>query len=99
MTHDQIIAFDKTMYAALKPGGRLVVIDHVAAPGTGWTMAHTLHRIDPAAIRADMKKAGFHFEAKSLLLHNPADPHTAIVFDPSIRGRTDQVVFLFRKLK
>lgn len=97
MSHDQIVAMDKTIFAALKPGGVFLVIDHVAAPGTGWSVARTLHRIDPEAIKADMAAAGFRLEAESDVLRNPADPHTATVFDPSIRGKTDQAVLKFRK--
>jgi len=97
LSHDQIVGLDKAIYAALKPGGIFLVIDHVAAPGTGWTVAGTLHRIDPDAIKADMVAAGFKLEAESQALRNPDDPHTAIVFDPSIRGKTDQAVFRFRK--
>ena len=97
LSHDQIIAFDKSIYAALKPGGEFVVVDHVAAPGSGWKVASTLHRIDPEAIKADMAAAGFRLEAESQVLRNPADPHTATVFDPSIRGHTDQAVLRFRR--
>jgi len=99
LSHDQIVAFDKTVFASLKPGGVFLVIDHVAPPGSGWTVARTLHRIDPEAIKADMAAAGFKLEAESDLLRNPDDPHTALVFDPSIRGKTDQAVFRFRKPK
>ena len=99
LNHDQILALDKSIYAALKPGGVFLVIDHVAAPGSGWTVARTLHRIEPEAIKADMAEAGFKLEAESDVLRNPADPHTAVIFDPSIRGKTDQVVFRFRKPK
>ncbi len=99
LSHDQIIAFDKSVFAALKPGGSFLVIDHVAPAGSGWTVARTLHRIDPEAIKADMAAAGFTLEAESSVLRNPDDPHTALVFDPSIRGKTDQAVFRFRKPK
>ena len=97
LSHDQILELDRAIYAALKPGGGLLVIDHVAAPGSGWTVARTLHRIEPDAIKADMMAAGFVLDAESDLLRNPADPHTATVFDPSIRGKTDQVVLKFRR--
>jgi predicted methyltransferase len=97
LSHDQIVELDRTIFAALKPGGVLMVVDHVAAPGTGWSMASTLHRIDPEAIKADMAAVGFRLEAESQVLRNPADPHTATVFDPSIRGQTDQAVLRFRK--
>lgn len=97
LSHDQIIALDKAVYDSLRPGGIFLVIDHVAAPGTGWTVAPKLHRIDPEAIKADMAEAGFKLDAESDILRNPNDPHTAVVFDPSIRGRTDQVVLRFKK--
>jgi predicted methyltransferase len=96
---DQIVQVDKAIFAALKPGGVFLVIDHVAAAGSGWTVARTLHRIDPAAIKADMAAAGFVLEGESDVLRNPADPHTAGVFDPSIRGKTDQVVLKFVRPK
>jgi predicted methyltransferase len=89
---------DKLWLSILKPGGVLFVIDHVAATGAPVVAtADTLHRIDPAAARAEIEAAGFAFDAESDALRNPADPHTAIVFDPSIRGHTDQFVFRFRK--
>lgn len=99
LSHDQILQLDKSIFAALKPGGIFLVIDHVAAPGSGWTLARSLHRIDPDAIKADMAAAGFTLAAESDLLRNPADPHTATVFDPSIRGKTDQVVLKFVRPK
>ena len=99
LSHDQILGLDKSIFNALKPGGIFLVIDHVAAPGSGWTVAKTLHRIDPEAIKADMAATGFTLDGESQVLRNPDDPHTAIVFDPAIRGKTDQVVFRFRKPK
>ena len=59
--------------------------------------ANTLHRIDPAAVKAEVEGAGFVFDGESTVLRNPADPHTKIVFDPSIRGKTDQFMFRFKK--
>ena len=99
LSHDQILALDRSIFGVLKPGGVFLVIDHVAAPGSGWTVARTLHRIEPEAIKADMASVGFKLDGESDVLRNPADPHTAVIFDPSIRGKTDQVVFKFRKPK
>jgi predicted methyltransferase len=31
------------------------------------------------------------------MLRNPQDAHDTLVFDPAIRGKTDRVVFRFRK--
>ena len=87
-----------TLFASLKPGGIVGVVDHAATPG-GDTRAvvEKLHRIDPAVVRADFERAGFVFEATSDLLRNPADDHSLLVFDEKIRGRTDRFVFNFRK--
>ena len=87
------------LFAALKPGGTLVVVDHSAKAGTGTTMADSLHRIDQAAVVAALTKAGFKLEATSALYARPADPRTASVFDASIRGKTDQFALRFRKPK
>ncbi|GEN59089.1 class I SAM-dependent methyltransferase [Acetobacter nitrogenifigens] len=91
------LAFDKAAFDALRPGGVFLVIDHVAEKGSGADVTHTLHRIDPDLIRKQVTQAGFVFEAQSSVLANPADTHQVAVFDPSIRGRTDQVVLKFRK--
>ena len=92
-------AFNKAVYAALKPDGVYVVLDHVAAPGSGITATETLHRIDPARVKADMLAAGFKLDAESSILANKNDDHTKNVFDPSVHGRTDQFLYRFKKLK
>ena len=85
------------LFAALKPGGTLVVVDHSAADGSGTTLSDSLHRIDKAAVVAALTKAGFVLEAESDLYKRPEDPRTANVFDPAIRGKTDQFTLRFRK--
>ena len=90
--------FLRTVFQSLKPGGTMAVIDHVAnAGGDTRDVVHRLHRIDPATIRADFERAGFVFDGESDLLRNPADDHSKLVFDPSIRGHTDRVVMRFRR--
>ena len=90
--------FLKTVYGAMKPGGVVGVIDHVAnAGGDTRATVEKLHRIDPAVIKADFERAGFVLEAESELLRNPADDHSLLVFDDKIRGKTDRAVFRFRK--
>lgn len=84
------------LFAALKPGGTLVVVDHPAKAGDA-TAPDKLHRIDKARVLADYAAAGFRLEAESDLLAAPADPLTANVFDPAIRGKTDQFTLRFRK--
>ena len=93
-------AVTKEIYDAVKPGGVFIVLDHAAAPGADVVpTANTLHRIDPAAVRKTVEAAGFKFEGESKVLANPADDHTKGVFDPSLRGHTDQFIYKFRKPK
>jgi predicted methyltransferase len=87
-----------TVRDALKPGGVVVVQDHVARPGgDAIATVDALHRIDPALVRRDFESAGFVFDGDSPMLAHPDDDHTKLVFDPSIRGKTDQFVYRFRK--
>lgn len=83
------------VHEALKPGGRLLVIDHAAAAGTGATQAQTEHRIEPAFARRIIEAHGFDFEAESDVLRNTADDPDDSVFDDAIRGQTDRFVFRF----
>jgi predicted methyltransferase len=92
-----MLKFNKAIYDSLKPGGVFIVIDHVAAPGASVT--NTLHRIDPAVVKQEVTAAGFKFEGESKILADPADDHTKGVFDPAIRGKTDQFLYKFRKPK
>ena len=88
--------FDKEVFDALKPGGVFVVIDHVANAGdTGAT--EDQHRIDPEVVKKEVEAAGFVLDGSSDALKNPADDHKAKVFDPAIRGKTDQFILRFKK--
>jgi predicted methyltransferase len=92
-----VVDLDKSVFAALKPGGIYLVLDHSAEPGSGFRDTSTLHRIDEEAAKKEVMLAGFEFVGESELLRNPNDPHTAKVFDASIRGKTDQFILKFRK--
>jgi predicted methyltransferase len=94
-----VVAFDKKVFDALKPGGVFIVLDHTAEKGSGFRDTNTLHRIDPEAVKKEVESAGFKFVGESDVLHNANDPLTAKVFDPSIRGKTDQFILKFRKPK
>jgi len=88
----------KRLKAALKPGGVVVVQDHVAkAGGDTAKVVDELHRIDPAVVRAEFERAGFVFDSESKVLAHPEDDHTKLVFDEAIRGKTDQFIYRFRK--
>lgn len=84
-------------FAALRPGGTVVIVDHVGMAGAPATVADTLHRIDPAQVKADMLAAGFVLDGESSVLQRNDDPHTAIVFDPALRGKTDRFALRFRR--
>ena len=86
------------IFKSLKPGGVFLVIDHAALAGAT-TAPDTLHRIDIAQVKAEVEAAGFKLESESPLLADKADTHTVSVFDPSIRGKTDQFILKFRKPK
>ncbi len=92
-------AMNASAFAALKPGGLYIVIDHAAAAGTPLeTDAEAaLHRIDQDIVRREVEAAGFVLDAESNAVRNSEDDRTANVFDPAIRGRTDQFVMRFRK--
>ncbi len=87
----------RKLYAAMKPGGVIGVIDHVAKPGDTRETADKLHRIDPATIKADFARAGFVLDGESDVLRVPSDDVSKLVFDPAVRGKTDRVVYRFRK--
>jgi predicted methyltransferase len=83
---------------ALKPGAVVVVVDHVAnAGGAPTETVNATHRIDPAVIKRDFEAAGLTFDSESALFANAADDHSKEVFDKSIRHKTDQVMYKFRK--
>ncbi|KIC59233.1 hypothetical protein RM53_05715 [Brevundimonas nasdae] len=92
-----VARMNAAVFAALKPGGRYILIDHEAAPGTGISAVQTLHRIEGDYLKREVEAAGFVFEGASQAVANPADDHSLNVFDEKIRGKTDQFVYRFRK--
>jgi predicted methyltransferase len=97
MGSPDMAAINKAIYDALKPGGIYIVLDHAAAAGTGVSKTNDLHRIDPAAVKAEVTAAGFQFVGESDVLSNPADDHSLKIFDPKIKGKTDKFIYKFRK--
>src|SRR5580658_3351321 len=92
-----IATINKAVFAALKPGGTFFVLDHAAEAGSGARDTNTLHRIDKATVIKEVEAAGFRLKGESGILANKDDPHTAKVFDPAIRGHTDQFILKFTK--
>jgi len=89
--------FLSQLHAALKPGGRLVIVDHAAVDGSGSSAAQDIHRIDEAFVRQEIESNGFRFVTSSDALRNPGDDRSKMVFDPSIRGKTDRFILLFER--
>jgi predicted methyltransferase len=91
-------AMDRAIFAALKPGGFYVIIDHVAASGSGTRDTGTLHRIDPAVVKTEVMAAGFKLLRESKALGNPNDPHTARVpGQGGIGDKSDKFFLVFQK--
>lgn len=87
-----LAAFNKSVFAALKPGGTYFVIDHAAAPGSGITATRTLHRIDPEVVKKDATAAGFTFAGSSDALKRTNDDYTTKSSDTDT-----QFIFKFTK--
>jgi predicted methyltransferase len=66
-------AMNRKIFAALKPGGRYVIVDHSALPGTGITAGKTLHRIDEAFVIAEVRRAGFALDGEGAFMRSAAD--------------------------
>jgi predicted methyltransferase len=86
---------NQRIYAALKPGGWFVIVDHSAKPGTGLTVARTLHRIERDAVVAEVTQAGFVLDAEGRFLSNPSDTRETSSGDGQIN--TDKFVLRFVK--
>ena len=93
---DQAAKLNAAVFRALKSGGAYIIVDHVANASDA-AAPDRVHRGDPSLMRREVEAAGFRFVGESDVLRNPEDDHTKHVFDPAIRGRTDQVIYKFRK--
>lgn len=89
------VKMDRALFAALKPGGRLVIIDHAAVAGSGAAATKTLHRIDEALVRSECEQAGFRLEKSADYLRNPADAHDKESF--KMEHQTDRFALRFVK--
>ncbi len=90
-------AFNRAVFVALKPGGIFFVLDHEAPPGTDLATIAKLHRIEKAQVIREVTAAGFRLEAEGTFLRRPADDHRLPIFDPKIKGHTDQYALRFVK--
>ncbi len=83
------------IYDALKPGGVLIVTDHIAEPDNA--NYADIHRMPISVARETITDSGLVIEAESDMLRNNVDDHTRIIFDPMLGRNTDRFLFIVRK--
>lgn len=95
-------AMNQAIFAALRPGGAYVIVDHSARPGAGGSESQTLHRVEEATVEAEVLQAGFVKARSAEFLRNPADardwnasPRAAA--EAGRRGTADRFVLEFRR--
>src|SRR6478609_3640848 len=86
---------NRKMFAALKPGGFLVIADHSARAGDGTSVGKTLHRIEESTLRQEIEAAGFKLVGEGDFLRHPEDPRDAAVFRP--QQPVDEFVLKYQK--
>jgi predicted methyltransferase len=90
-------AFNRHVFVSLKPGGVYFILDHQANPRTTEDQIATLHRIEKSRVIAEVTAAGFKLVDEGKFLNRPLDDHGKSIFDPAIRGHTDQYALKFVK--
>ena len=88
-------AMNRKIFAALKSGGRYIVMDHAAVAGSGISAGKTLHRIDEAVVKEEARQAGFVLDAEANFLRNPSDARDK----PSTASEATSDKFLLRFIK
>ena len=88
-------AMNKKMFAALKPGGFLIIADHSAKAGEGVSVAKTLHRIEESTLKQEIEAAGFKLVAEGDFLHHAEDPKDIPVFKAPVP--IDEFVLKYQK--
>jgi predicted methyltransferase len=91
------VAFDRAVYAALKPGGIFFILDHQGWPGMTPADIAKVHRVDKAQVIREVTSAGFQLAAEGAFLHQASDDHHLPIFDKKVRGHTDQYALKFVK--
>jgi len=93
---------NRAVFAALKPGGEYVVVDHSGRTGSGASETQTLHRIEQSVVEKEVAAAGFVRDGEAAFLRNPDDardwndsPRVA----GERRGTSDRFVLRFVKPK
>ena len=87
----------REIFAALRPGGVLGIVDYADDPAVRAESGETLRRVDPAVIKRDMAAAGFIFDEENDVMRDISDDYSQSVFATSDRDQVDRIVLRFRK--
>ncbi len=88
--------FIESLKRMLKPGGKLLIVDHNAPAGSGKEVVAKTHRLNEDWAKKSLTSHGFVFEKAYDGLRNKEDQLDKMVFDPAVRGKTDRYVHLYR---
>jgi predicted methyltransferase len=91
------VAFDRAVYKALKPGGIFFILDHEGPANMSEADIAKMHRINHDLVVKEVTSAGFKLAGEGNFLRRPGDDHTKPIFDPAVRGHTDQYALKFVK--
>jgi predicted methyltransferase len=91
------LAFDRAVYAALKPGGIFFILDHEGPASLTDAEIEKMHRISRDVVIKEVTAAGFKLAEEGKFLRRPGDDHTQSIFDKAIQGHTDQYALKFVK--
>jgi predicted methyltransferase len=83
------------VFHALRPGGKYVVVDRSARPGSGLADARTLHRIDQSAVTEEVRRAGFELADEGDFLRNASDRLDSSVPPGTADDTSDRFVLAF----
>ncbi len=95
--HIEKAPFLKRLKAALKQGGKLIIVDHSAVAGSKTKHSQELHRIDKKYVIDELTAEGFTLQQQSNVLANPKDNRMSSPFLPEMRRKTDRFVLIFTK--
>lgn len=94
MSKDKRMKILSQFKKALKPCGILGLIDMESI-----TDEHKpkLHRVNQGYVKKELLEAGFELDGEAAFLRNRNDDYSKMVFAPSVRGKTDQLVYALKK--